>query len=87
MQLIIYFNGAIGAVQLSYGHLLRQGLCAEDVSALHQALGAALLLPAPPFANALQNLLGRRLGAFKSMQNIGYTGKFCACSAHRNDKE
>ena len=41
MQLIVYLDGAICADELGYGHLLRQGLCAEDVSALHQALGAA----------------------------------------------
>ena len=87
MQFIVYFDGAISALQLCYGHLLRQGLRAKEVRALHHIPNAALVLPAPPFANAWQKLLGRRLSGVKSMQAIGNVGIVCARSAHRNDKE
>ena len=58
MQLIVYLNGAICADELGYGHLLRQALCAKEVSAF-QVLGAALLVLVPPFATAWHEHFGQ----------------------------
>ena len=80
MQLIVYFNRAVCADELGYGHFLFQALCTKGVSAF-QVPGAALLVSVPPFAIAWHELFGQVIGFSNSMQDIVTQTSMCACSA------